>query len=131
MLKADAEGDNDTTMKMGKNGPTSTYDITGAIPAGTYDLEFYGKTDKNTAFDFNTRYVVYLGEDNSENYINPEAGTYASYGWDASGDKWTNKKVASITIPENATSITLKYIGSGYSCYINGMRLVQHPAAAE
>lgn len=131
MLKADAEGDHDTSKKMGKNGPTSTYDITGAIPAGTYDLEFYGKTDGNTAYDFNTRYVVYLGEDNSENYINPEAGTYASYGWDASGDKWTNKKVASITIPENATSITLKYIGSGYSCYINGMRLVQHPAAAE
>ena len=131
MLKADAEGDNDTTKKMGKNGPTSTYDITGAIPAGTYDLEFYGKTDGNTAFDFLTRYVVYFGEDVEANYIQPEAGTYASYGWSASGEKWTNKKVATVTVPEGATSMTLKYIGTGYSCFINGMRLVSTAVAAE
>jgi hypothetical protein len=128
MLKADAEGDNDTSKKMGKNGKLSTYDITGAIPAGTYDLFFLGKTDSNTDYDFLTRYVVYFGEDTTENNIAPDAGTYASYGWSSSGEKWTNKKVATVTVPENATSFTLKYIGSGFSCFINGMRLVSHHA---
>ncbi|MBP5092087.1 MAG: hypothetical protein J6328_05990, partial [Bacilli bacterium] len=131
MLKADADGDNDASVKMGKaTAKYSTYDITNAIPAGTYDLFFYGKTDTNTAYDFLTRYVVFFGDDVEANYIAPEAGTYASYGWSASGEKWTNKKVATITVPEGATSFTLKYIGTGYSCFINGMRLSTHHAEA-
>ncbi|MBQ4183236.1 MAG: hypothetical protein II619_06775, partial [Bacilli bacterium] len=76
-------------------------------------------------------YVVYFGEDVEANYIQPEAGTYASYGWSSSAEKWTNKKVATLTVPQGATSMTLKYIGTGYSCYINGMRLVSTPVAAE
>lgn len=129
MMKADATGDNDPSKKLAKNTDKfSTYDITGAIPAGTYDLEFYGKTDSNTGYSFKTRYVVYLGDDVEANYIVPNDGNYSDYGWSSSGDKYTNKAVMSVTIPEGATSITVKYVGTGYSCYINGMRLVQHTA---
>lgn len=129
MMKADATGDNDPSKKLAKNTDLfSTYDITGAIPAGTYDLEFYGKTDSNTGYSFKTRYVVYLGDDVEANYIVPNDGNYSDYGWSNSGDKYTNKAVMSVTIPEGATSITVKYIGTGYSCFINGMRLVQHTA---
>ncbi|MBO7121358.1 MAG: InlB B-repeat-containing protein, partial [Bacilli bacterium] len=129
MMKADATGDNDPSKKLAKNTDLySTYNITDAIPAGTYDLEFYGKTDSNTAYSFLTRYVVFLGEDVEANYIQPNAGNYSDYGWSNSGDKYTNKAVMSVTIPEGATSITVKYIGSGYSCFINGMRLVQRTA---
>ena len=129
MMKEDATGDNDPSKKLAKNTDKfSTYNITGAIPAGTYDLEFYGKTDTNTGYSFKTRYVVYLGDDVEANYIVPNDGNYSDYGWSASGDKYTNKAVMSVTIPEGATSITVKYVGTGYSCFINGMRLVQRTA---
>ena len=129
MMKADATGDNDPSKKLAKNTDLfSTYNITDAIPAGTYDLEFYGKTDSNTGYSFATRYVVYLGEDVQANYIQPNAGNYSDYGWSSSGDKYTNKAVMTVTIPEGATSITVKYVGTGYSCFINGMRLVQRTA---
>ena len=132
MLKADASGDSDTTKKLGKaTNKYSTYEITGAIPAGSYDVLLLGKTsDNNNAYSFKTRYVFFFGEDAEANYIQPNEGNYGDYGWDSNSEKWTNAAVATITVAEGATSLTVKYVGTGYSAFINGIRLTPHAAEA-
>ena len=132
MLKADADGDADTTKKLGKaTAKYSTYDITGALPAGSYDVILLGKTsDNNNAYSFKTRYVFFFGEDAEANYIQPNEGNYGDYGWDSNSEKWTNASVATITVAEGATSLTVKYVGTGYSAFINGIRLTPHAAEA-
>ncbi|MBQ2052630.1 MAG: hypothetical protein II494_02955, partial [Bacilli bacterium] len=133
MLKADADGDNDTTKKLGKNTAVySTYDITGAIPAGTYDVELLGKiTSGIGGQDIKEKYAIYLGEIVDANKIELDSVTYNTLGWDTKTDKWGSKKVLTITIPENATSLSIKNIASGNTCYINGIRLVSPATPAE
>ena len=131
MLKADADGDNDTSKKLGKaTAVYETYDITGAIPAGTYDIELLGRNSSGgSSFSLNERYAVYNGAMEDANKITLDAGTYASFGFNEKSNVWTTK-CGSITIAEGATSISVAYLGGGNSAYIDGIRLVTHHEAA-
>ena len=130
MLKADADGDHDTTVKLGKATDVfSTYDITGAIPAGTYDVEVLGRNSTSgSTQQMESRYAFYLGEMTDANKTSINAGTYASYGFDeGETDKWTTP-LCQITVAEGATSLSVKNLGGGHTAFINGIRLVT-PAA--
>ncbi|MBR3674958.1 MAG: InlB B-repeat-containing protein, partial [Bacilli bacterium] len=129
MLKADADGDNDTSKKLGKaTAVYETYDITGAIPAGTYDIEILGRNSTGgSSFNLNEKYAVYNGAMEDANKITLDAGTYKSFGFNESSNAWTTK-CGSITIAEGATSISIAYLGGGNSAYIDGIRLVVRTA---
>ncbi len=137
MLKVDADGDNDTSKKLGKaTAVYETYDITGAIPAGTYDVEVLGRNSSGgSGQTMHDRYCFYVGEMTDENKVSINNGKYSDYGFvdETSTDKtdrWTTP-LCQVTIAEGATSISVKWIGSGHSAYINGLRLVTpHQAAA-
>lgn len=132
MLIADADGDNDPSTKLGKaTAIYETYDITGAIPAGTYDVEVYGRNSSGGPSQaMEDKYCFYLGSMEDEaNKVSIAAGTYGSYGFNETANNWTSP-LCQMTIAEGATSISIKYIGSGNSAYIDGIRLVTHHAAA-
>lgn len=147
MLKADADGDNDVGLKLGKNtAKYSIYDITDAIPAGTYSLELYGHCTSggNSASNgFSDKYKFFFGNDatTTDLIAVTSTDTYGAYGWENSSSttaydatllKWTNKAVISeFVVPANATHLGIIFTGSGNSAFINGIRLVSHAAAAE
>lgn len=129
-------GNNNQNKAAGKfNSGSITWDITG-LPAGTYEISINagisssninnaGLCDDGDNKD-QPRYQWRVGAEGT--FVNPTTGTakYGDVGVAASSSRysWTST-VATIVIGEGETVFEMKYVGSGYSLNLSGVRLTK------
>ena len=117
----------------GKLKGNLTFNISG-IAAGTYDVYMkagYSTNNGGSNFTSNSiksgytsRYTFKVGEtetaiSNTKSYQN------LGFGEGASGAAFSAEALCSLILSEGATSLTILYTASGYSVYMQGLRLVK------
>lgn len=160
---ADATGWNKSTVKMnGKTAPDNkaAWDITGKIPAGTYDIQIEGRmsydshgtrkwynmantelmvdgdadansgSSPDTASEDPYRYFITVGETVWNPQTKSSWGDLGFKGGDGA-DLVYGEFVNSVEIPEGATEIALNHGNIGYSFICSKIRLVYNPAPIE
>lgn len=122
--------DTDPKVDAQKLKTDAIWNVTG-LPAGKYDVELYAcaaattLTQQIMADATTGRYQFRFGADAA--YVNPTAGTYASFGLgtgeDAAHCKWTSP-LCQLTAAEGVAHFEIHWTNKGYSAFIGGVRLV-------
>ena len=117
----------------GKLKGNLTFNISG-IAAGTYDVYMkagYSTNNGGSNFTSNSiksgytsRYTFKVGETETA-ITNTKSYQNLGFGEGASGAAFSAEALCSLILSEGATSLTILYTASGYSVYMQGLRLVK------
>ena len=121
------------SWENGKLKGNLTFNISG-IAAGTYDVYMkagYSTNNGGSNFTSNSiksgytsRYTFKVGETETA-IINTKSYQNLGFGEGTSGAAFSTEALCSLTLPESASSLTILYTASGYSVYMQGLRLVK------
>lgn len=139
----------DKNTRLGKNNKyDDVWNITG-IEAGTYEVYLNGQVSSGNAKAgyWNSATAIENGGKASDNGSTPElqaeykykikvgdgeyvnlgnnVDNYAATGLGESAAAWTTKALATITIEDGATTITVHNMDNGYSIWVYGIRLMK------